>query len=172
MRGNDSLIPRQPDACIVAEPTSLDVVVAHKGVVRWRCHTLGRAAHSSRPEHGENAIFAMADVLRALQTYQADVAPRLGEHPLCGHPTLSVGVISGGLSVNTVPDRCTIEIDRRLLPAENPQTARQHVIDFVAQHVVASRVQHDAPMMSSGGMSDATPASLAARLDAISPQVS
>ncbi len=55
-----SFLPRAPDAAIVAEPTQLKIVVAHKGVVRWRCHTLGRAAHSSRPEAGDNAIYRMA----------------------------------------------------------------------------------------------------------------
>ena len=50
------LLARRPDAGIVAEPTNLDIVVAHKGVARWRCHTHGRAAHSSRPEAGDNAI--------------------------------------------------------------------------------------------------------------------
>src|SRR5262249_33706533 len=56
-------IPRRPDAAVIAEPTQLQVVVAHKGVVRWRCHTRGRAAHSSQPQMGDNAIFRMARVL-------------------------------------------------------------------------------------------------------------
>ena len=42
-------MPRLPDAAIVAEPTGLDVIVAHKGLIRWFCHTRGRAAHSSQP---------------------------------------------------------------------------------------------------------------------------
>src|SRR5690606_38465631 len=114
------------------EPTSLNVVVAHKGMVRWRCHTLGRTAHSSNPQLGENAIFHMAKVLAALERYQREVVGTLAEHPLCGRPTLNVGVIAGGLSVNTVPGSATIEIDRRLNPGEDPRAARQHVIDFIA----------------------------------------
>ena len=129
-KGKGEVFPRRPDAAIVAEPTNLHVVVAHKGMVRWRCHTVGRAAHSSRPEQGENAIFRMASVLAALERYQSHVVGTLAAHPLCGGPTLSVGTISGGLSVNTVPDRCTIEIDRRLAPGEDPQLAQQQVIDF------------------------------------------
>ena len=54
----DELHALRPDVAIVAEPTVLNVVVAHRGVVRWRCQTLGRAAHSSRPEQGANAIYA------------------------------------------------------------------------------------------------------------------
>ena len=123
-------LPRAPDAVIVAEPTLLDVVVAHKGAVRWRCHARGRAGHSSQPHLGDNAIYRMARVLEALERYARDVAPTLGRHPLVGHPTLSVGLISGGVSVNTVPDCCTIEIDRRVLPDEDPQAAlrTRHVV--------------------------------------------
>ncbi|MCA9152617.1 MAG: M20/M25/M40 family metallo-hydrolase, partial [Planctomycetales bacterium] len=44
-----ALLPRPPHWAIVAEPTELDVVVAHKGTVRWRCRTTGKAAHSSNP---------------------------------------------------------------------------------------------------------------------------
>ena len=84
-------------------------------MVRWRCHTHGRATHSSQPHLGDNAIYRMARVLAALERYAREVvAQRSAEHPLCGKPTLSVGTIIGGLSVNTVPDRVTIEIDRRL----------------------------------------------------------
>ena len=47
---------RRPDACIVAEPTGLQTVVSHKGSVRWKCHTSGKAAHSSQPELGNSAV--------------------------------------------------------------------------------------------------------------------
>jgi len=102
------LFPRPPEAAVVAEPTRLDVVVAHKGVVRWRCHAHGRAAHSSQPEAGDNAIYRIAAVVTALERYHRQVLADFGSHPLCGQPTLSVGTIAGGISVNTVPDRATI----------------------------------------------------------------
>ena len=44
------------DAAVVGEPTGLNVVRAHKGLVRWEIATHGRAAHTSRPENGDNAI--------------------------------------------------------------------------------------------------------------------
>lgn len=149
------IVPRMPDAAIVAEPTELQVVVAHKGVVRWRCQTHGRAAHSSQPQLGVNAIFKMRRVLEALERYQVDVAPTLGQHPLCGKPTLSVGTISGGLSVNTVPDTCTIEIDRRLLPGEKPEPAYRQVVEYVSEatgHDPA--VEHQKPFLIGFGLAD------------------
>lgn len=116
----------RPDAAVVGEPTGLRVVAAHKGVVRWRMVTVGRAAHSANPRQGCNAIVKMAAVIRALEER---LIPRLQEraHPLLGPPTLSVGRIEGGLQVNVVPDRCTIELDRRLLPGETWAEVRREL---------------------------------------------
>jgi acetylornithine deacetylase len=101
---------------IVAEPTDLRVVVASKGCFRWRVTVNGRAAHSSKPHLGVNAITHMARFILALEQEQQ----RLSEtrHPLVGSPTINVGVIQGGAQVNIVPDECSIEIDRRLIPGE------------------------------------------------------
>ena len=154
-RGECALLSRIPDAVIVAEPTLLNVVVAHKGVCRWKAHTGGRAAHSSTPHLGDNAIYHMARVLSALETYARDIVPTLAEHRLLSAPTLSVGVISGGISVNTVPDACTIEIDRRVLPGEDAEAAYQHVIDYLSAELGTSvPLKHDAPFISSNGLSD------------------
>ncbi len=171
-RPSPSYLPRKPDMAIVAEPTRLDIVVAHKGMVRWRCRTRGKAAHSSLPHLGDNAIFRMASVLSALERYQRDVVPFLGEHPLCGRPSLSVGTIQGGLSVNTVPDSCTIEIDRRLLPLDDAGAAYRHVIEYVAASAVApTAVEHDAPMMVSPGLASDNNGELAHRLGSVIREV-
>lgn len=149
------IVPRRPDAALVAEPTGLDVVVAHKGMVRWQCHTRGRAAHSAHPEAGENAIYRMARVLNVLEEYARDVVGRAGAHPLCGPATLSVGTIAGGVSVNTVPDRCTIEIDRRLPPGEDGVRARQAVIEYLESRLGADfPVDHDPSYLSGPALSD------------------
>jgi succinyl-diaminopimelate desuccinylase len=104
---------------IVAEPTLLDIVHCHKGVLRWKIRTEGRACHSSTPELGENAIYHMAKAIEALEKYAAVLKHR-NPHEILGTPTLSVGRIEGGESVNVVPDWCEVEIDRRLIPGEDP----------------------------------------------------
>lgn len=163
--GGSKLMPRTPDAVVVAEPTLLNVVVAHKGVVRWRCHTDGRAAHSSQPENGDNAIYRMSRVLGVLERYAKEVVPNLNQHPLVGKPTLSVGTITGGISVNTVPDRCTIEIDRRVLPGDDPFQVRRHVLDHLATELGPDfPMRHDDPIIATRGLSDAENQDLAARL--------
>lgn len=106
----------QADAAIVAEPTDLRAIIASKGVLRWKVRTVGKAAHSSKPELGVNAIVNMAKVIEIFR--QSAAALTRAPHPLLGGGTLNIGVISGGVQVNFVPDWCEIEIDRRLLPGE------------------------------------------------------
>ncbi len=107
------------DFGIIAEPTMLQVVNCHKGAVRWKIRTTGVACHSSTPNLGRNAIYAMGPIIAAL----ADHAEELSHdpsHPVLGSPSLSVGRIEGGQSVNVVPDWCEIELDRRVIPGERP----------------------------------------------------
>lgn len=118
------------DAAIVAEPTQLRIVHAHKGVVRWTITTPGRSCHSSRPDQGVNAIYRIGKLLGAMERY-AEQLRRSRSDALLGTPTISVGRIEGGLSVNTVPDFCRIEMDRRLLPGEDPLDAQRHTWDFL-----------------------------------------
>ncbi len=99
-------------------------------------------------------------------------AAELGSHPLCGPPTISVGIINGGVSVNTVPDDVTIDIDRRILPAEKAADARRHVIDFVTKQVGADfAVSHEEPYISGYGMPDTVNGALADRLLAAAKSV-
>ncbi|MDA0282831.1 MAG: M20/M25/M40 family metallo-hydrolase, partial [Planctomycetota bacterium] len=116
--GRSKLLDRKPDGAIIAEPTLLDVVIAHRGVTRFVITTGGRACHSSDPTQGVNAIYRMARLVSCLEEYAAELPGRSPAHPLCGPATLSVGLISGGASVNVVPDECSIEVDRRLTPGD------------------------------------------------------
>ncbi|MFV2068434.1 MAG: ArgE/DapE family deacylase, partial [Pirellulales bacterium] len=140
------------DGAVVAEPTDLDVVVAHKGVLRWRITVRGKAAHSSKPHLGVNAIVNMMHIIEAIER---ELMPKLtaSDHPLLGPATLSVGTIHGGTQVNTVPQACSIEIDRRLLPGETSETVWkefQQVLDKqMALHPSLDVVMED-PMLEDG----------------------
>jgi acetylornithine deacetylase/succinyl-diaminopimelate desuccinylase-like protein len=149
-------LPRAPDAAIVAEPTQFDVVVAHQGQVRWHCHTVGRAAHSSHPDAGENAIYAMAQVVQTIERYHAELSHGV-PHALCGRPSVCVSTIRGGAAINTVPDRVTIGIDRRIAPSDTPAAAYGELVRYIAENTELGRCQleHDPPLMQSTGLSDA-----------------
>jgi acetylornithine deacetylase/succinyl-diaminopimelate desuccinylase-like protein len=129
------------ELALVAEPTSLDLVHCHKGVLRWKVRTRGIACHSSTPALGVSAIYGMGRVLQALERYAGELA-RSTPDPILVPPSLSVGRIDGGQSVNIVPDWCEIEVDRRLIPGEDPATALQSVIDAVGRDV-SGRVEFE-----------------------------
>ncbi|NND96970.1 MAG: M20 family metallopeptidase [Pirellulaceae bacterium] len=112
------------DAAIVAEPTQLAPVIASKGLVRFRIETRGRAAHSAKPELGNNAIEQMAQVISAIRSDNQRLAT--SPHPLLGPATCNVGVVRGGLQINLVPASCEIELDRRLLPGETVAVVLDH----------------------------------------------
>lgn len=118
------------DAGIVGEPTNLDIVIAHKGSVRWKVITRGHAVHSSSPEKGINAINKMAEVIIAINS-QIGAKYAAKKHPLVGAPTLSIGIIAGGTEVNTVPNECAIHIDRRLLPGEEANDAINEIREIL-----------------------------------------
>jgi len=114
------------DECIVLEPTDAHIVHAHKGVCWFTVTTRGLAVHASHPDCGDNAILKMADVWRILEAEVSESA--LCNHsPSVGQPTVSVGKIAGGVSMNVVPDACTIQVDRRLMPDE---TADRYLSDI------------------------------------------
>jgi succinyl-diaminopimelate desuccinylase len=99
-------------ALLVAEPTTNYPCVAHKGVVWLDMLADGRTAHGSMPHLGENAVHKLARAIVALE----DFAFEADEHPLLGAPTLNVGTVSGGININSVPDRARAGLDVRTVP--------------------------------------------------------
>ena len=106
----------QGDVALVGEPTDLDLVIAQKGALWLRIYTFGKSAHGSRPHLGVNAIEKMMRLIDHLNFISIEK-----EHPLLGKPTLNIGRIQGGTKINVVPDRCEIELDRRMLPGEKKE---------------------------------------------------
>ena len=118
------------DFAVVAEPTLLNIVNAHKGVARFHLETTGRACHSSRPEEGVSAVYRMARLLLGVEAYAATLQG-LPAHAVLGSRTISVGRVTGGVSPNTVPDFCRADVDRRLLPGETFETATADLEAFL-----------------------------------------
>ena len=123
------LFPRPPDAAIVAEPTEF----------QCRRRPPGRGALAmphDRP--GGPHVAARRRHQRDLRAWRKScrrsnaITPSLQQdaplHPLCGRPSVCVSTIHGGVGINTVPERATIEIDRRLGPDEQPETAYDDLI--------------------------------------------
>ena len=168
--GPSKLLATAPDVAVIAEPTLLDVVVAHRGVTRFKLRTRGRACHSSDPSQGISAIYRMARVATALEEYADRLTQDVKPHPLCGGATLSVGRISGGTSVNIVPDECVIEIDRRVIPGEDHKRVVVEIQNFLASRVDFD-LEFDPPFIESPALVDDNNADLAAAILSIAEQV-
>ena len=99
-------------ALVVGEPTSNYPFVGHKGSVKFHAAFKGVGAHGSMPELGVNAIYKAAKAIGKLEGFSFDTK----KHPVMGGPTLNVGTIEGGNSVNAVPDAARIGVDIRTVP--------------------------------------------------------
>lgn len=106
------------DEAVILEPTDLNIVHAHKGVAWYEVACEGVAAHGSNPGLGVSAIEGAAAWMQAMRT-ALDASDR--RHPTLGAPSMNVGRIRGGTSINIVPERCVLDIDRRMLPGETPE---------------------------------------------------
>ncbi|HEY8449212.1 MAG TPA: M20 family metallopeptidase [Bacillota bacterium] len=117
------------DYAIVGEPTSLRVALGHKGSYRRRVVFTGRAAHSSDPSRGVNAIYRAARFALAVERWHTELQ-RVSD-PLFGSGAASANVIAGGVKVIVIPDRCAVEIDRRLLPGETTAQAEAELLEIL-----------------------------------------
>ena len=122
------------DACIVGEPSDLRIGLAERGGAWITAVARGKAAHGSQPHLGVNAITSMSRFLLRLP----EVLPDL-EHPLAGRPTVNASLISGGSAPNVVPDRCEVDIDRRLIPGES---SPGDVLEPFERLLAAIRIEH------------------------------
>jgi acetylornithine deacetylase len=107
----------RPRLVIVGEPTSMSVVDAHKGPVRWQVIVKGRAAHSSMAPLGVNAISVAGRLIAELARIEDELkaAPR-DERFDPPYATLQVTRIEGGTATNIVPVACRFDFDIRALP--------------------------------------------------------
>jgi acetylornithine deacetylase len=105
------------DAGVVTEPTDLQVAIAHKGFEWVEIETEGRAAHGSRPSEGRDAIMRMGRVLAELEAL--DLELQAGRpHALVGTASLHASLIAGGREMSSYPDRCQLQLERRIIPGE------------------------------------------------------
>ena len=118
------------DAAIVGEPTGNQICLGHTGLEWLEIELLGVAAHGGTPDAGVNAILAAA---RFIASVHDELVPALARraHPLLGPPRINVGTIAGGDQPSTVAARCTVTIDRRLLPGESFESVCRELSDLL-----------------------------------------
>jgi acetylornithine deacetylase/succinyl-diaminopimelate desuccinylase-like protein len=128
----------KPSTLIVAAQTRNRLVLEERGVMWVRVTVRGKAAHAGAPHTGDSAILRMQELISAMRQ---ELLPSIARRRSPGgqQSTLSIGTIRGGENINVVPERCTIEIDRRILPEENFESAFEELRRFAvaagAEHV-------------------------------------
>lgn len=129
--GTEDLLEHyQADAAIVTEPTDLEIVQAHRGLIWYAVKTFGRAAHGSRYREGVDAITHMGRFLALLGQLEKDL-PRRSPHPLTGPPSLHASLIEGGTDICTYAAECEVKIDRRTLPGEGEAEVTSEIQDLI-----------------------------------------
>ncbi|MGY8526946.1 acetylornithine deacetylase [Paracidovorax citrulli] len=113
----------QPSGCIVGEPTSMRVIVAHKGINAYRCCVKGQAAHSSLTPRGVNAIEYAARLICFIRDLADEFRARGPYDDAFDVPftTASTGTIQGGIALNTIPALCEFVFEYRNLPGVDPE---------------------------------------------------
>jgi succinyl-diaminopimelate desuccinylase len=104
------------DFAITGEPTDLHIGVEAKGVLVMRIVVHGRAAHSSTPWLGDNAVLKAIDVFRAIESLPFSRE----SSEMFVRPSINLGRIQGGDALNKVPDECAMAVDVRYLPGQDP----------------------------------------------------
>ncbi|MFC4776468.1 ArgE/DapE family deacylase [Paenibacillus sp. GCM10023252] len=108
-------------------------VNAHNGCLHVEVTLIGKSAHAAIPHTGQDAVQAMTELLMGLYRYRDELSANVSRVKGIEHPTLTIGLIHGGINTNVVPDLCTIRIDRRIIPEENPEQAEQALLERIAQ---------------------------------------
>ena len=113
---------KKPRAVIVGEPTSMQVVNAHKAALTFSTEVTGHEAHSSLTDQGVNAIMVAGELLGEINRIREDLTARGDPSHRFDPPysTVHVGVIEGGTAKNIIPRRCSFQWETRLLPLADP----------------------------------------------------
>jgi succinyl-diaminopimelate desuccinylase len=124
-RSTDAFVARGlgGDFAITGEPTNMHIGIEAKGVLVLRIDVHGRAAHSSTPWLGDNAVLKAIDVFRAIESLPFSRE----SSEMFDRPSINLGRIQGGDALNKVPDHCTMAVDVRYLPGQDPAEILEQV---------------------------------------------
>jgi acetylornithine deacetylase len=138
-------LPR-PEIVIVGEPTSMQPVVEHKGISVFRTTIAGKAAHSSQPHRGGNAILAAGELIAELGRLAEELrAAAPADSPYDPpYTTVGIGKIAGGEAVNIVAERCAFDWEFRNLPEQDAGEIEARFRAF-AEEKVLPKLRKGAP---------------------------
>jgi acetylornithine deacetylase/succinyl-diaminopimelate desuccinylase family protein len=116
----------KPDYAVSAG-FSYQVVTAHNGCLHLEVTVLGKSAHAARPDTGHDALEAATTLMSALYGLRDKLSMTKSKVTGIDTPTLVIGLISGGINTNVVPDKVTFRLDRRMIPEENAEEVQAEI---------------------------------------------
>jgi putative selenium metabolism hydrolase len=127
----------QPDFVVLGEPTNLGVYLGHRGRVELQVSIQGRAGHAAIPQGGVNAIAHAARLVFNIDL----LAPQLLSDPILGQGTVAVThIASSAGSLNSIPDACTLVVDRRLTLGETEARAIAEIQQLVRREQLQASI--------------------------------
>lgn len=120
----------KPDL-VIGAGFSYAAVTAHNGCLHLEVEVTGRSAHAAMPDTGIDALEAANHVLAALYAWRKTLAHRVSAVCGIGSPQLTVGLITGGINTNVVPDRIVFRLDRRMIPEEKSAEAEAELVMLI-----------------------------------------
>ena len=122
----------RPDAVIIGESTNGDIAIGHRGRSEVEIVAHGLAGHASAPDRARNAL----DLLPAILAGVGDLAARQASDPVLGRSSVvATGVDAVPASLNVIPDRVTVTLDWRILPADTQESLLERARDAILPHL-------------------------------------
>ncbi len=123
---------------IIGEPTGLQPIRSHKGILMESLLLIGRSGHSSDPSLGNNALEGMHEALDTILKWRTELQQRASNTDFA-MPTISLnpGRIEGGDNPNRICAQCELQFDLRFLPGMDAAELRDELHQRVAE-----RLQH------------------------------
>ena len=122
---------------VIAAGFSYAIVNAHNGCLHLEVTVTGKQAHAAMPQTGIDALAAATGILQALYASRPPLSAVRSRVAGITSPTLNVGLISGGINTNVVPDRVSLRLDRRMIPEEKPGEVEADLRRLIADATAA-----------------------------------
>lgn len=119
-----------PDFVVIGEPSNMKVYRGHKGRIEMEVSCKGVSAHAASNYMGDNAVYKMLPIIDAISKMEKDFVP----HEFLGQGRVTVTQVrTSAPSVNAVPDKCTIFVDRRVTFGESQAYWRKALEDLIPE---------------------------------------
>jgi len=113
---------------VIGEPTGLQPIRMHKGIMMEEVKVFGQSGHSSNPALGNSAMETMHEVMTELLAFRHELQEQYSNPGFTiPSPTLNLGCIHGGDNPNRICADCALQFDLRAIPGMSNQELRQQI---------------------------------------------